>query len=157
MNDGIPAANPATPFIPPIGKRSFIDFQDVRDFIFDRQALDNPLLMDLEFSDDEISSAQRRAAMYYNEMQPQVEIVQPASLPFGMIFLYGIIYFLQMGKLQQLARNNVEYTAGNMEVDINKKRIEFLTESVKMFRDEFNRLALDRKTTINIQQGYASF
>lgn len=145
-----------TPVVPPLGKRGVINYEDVRHFIFDRRALDNPLLLDLEFSDEEISFAQRFAAMTYNDLQPQVEFVDPGALPggTGSIFLYGIIYHLQLAKMLQLQRNDVTYEAGNMTVDINKSRIASLKESAKYFRDEFMRMAADRKRTINIMSGF---
>lgn len=146
-----------TPVIPPLGKRTTIDFQDVRHFIFDRTAADNPMLLDLEFTDTDISYAMRFAAMNYNEMEPKVELVDSSALPFGTVFLYGIVYHLHLGELERRRRNNVEYTAGDMSVDINKRRIDSLMESMKFFHDEFLRLASDRKRTINIEGAYGHF
>lgn len=155
----VPLPVPAvTPVVPPLGKRGSLDNEYVRHFIFDRWALDNPLLMDLEFSDEEISFARWYAGADYNGMEPQVDYIDPAAVPYvaAAIFLNGIVYHLHLAKMLQLQRNDVTYEAGNMTVDINKSRIASLKESAKYFRDEFNRMAADRKRTININQAYRS-
>ncbi len=160
MPDNPPQPVPGqTPVIPPLGLRTAMNFDIVRSFLFDRVALDNPLLMDLEFSDEEISKAQYLTTLAYNGMEPRVETLIPGVVPrdMEMIFLNGTASFLHQGKLMQLARNNLSYQAGNMEVDINAKRIETLTASAKMFREEFLRQAADRKRTINFNNAYGSY
>lgn len=143
--------------IPPVTRRNVIDAEAVRFFMFDRTAADNPLVMDLEFSDEEIGWAMKFAALRYNEMEPQVEIVDYGALPFGMIFLTGTAAYLYLQKFQQLTRNNMEYTAGNMTVDINAKKIEAVKALYTLFKEEFEEKAASRKRTINIQSTYRTF
>ena len=135
-----------------------IDVQDVRHFTFDRPVQDNTLDMDLAFSDEEIGHAMRFAAMTYNDMAPQCHTVDPTSLPFGGCFLHGIAYHLYLGKLQQLMRNDIDYSAGNITVDLNQRRIKHIQAVLlPLFKAEFEKLAFDQKVAINISHGYRAF
>lgn len=149
-------ANPV-PVIPPEGKRSVIDVSHVRHYIYDRTVSDNPLELDLQFSDEEIGYAMQFAAMRYNEIPPYVQTVDPAALPFAATFLAGICYHLCLGLLFKLQRNDLDYSAGNVTVDINKRRIEHLKQWLKMFGDEFEQRAKEIKMTINLHAAFASY
>jgi len=145
------------PIIPPCPQRSSINVSDVRDFLWDRTLDDNPIELDLKFSDAEIQAAMRFAAMRYNETSPLVETVSPLNLPYATLFLSGIAYHLYLQELQKLTSQDVQYTAGSMTVDIYGKRITHLKEFVKAFRDEFLAMTKERKISINIEAAYASY
>jgi hypothetical protein len=147
----------STPQIPPPNKYGKIDVEDVRFFLFDRTLDDNPLALDLTFSDEEITTAMRFAAMRYNETTPYVETVNAAYLPAGMLFLNGIAYGLYLSKLQQISRQDITYQSGNMTIDAVKPQIEHLTSFVKIFKEEFERMAKERKLTINIHAAFRAF
>lgn len=143
--------------LPSFNKRGVIEVEDIRMFLADRTAEDNPLELDLSFSDDEIQYACRFSAMKFNEHPPFVMWVDPAALPFGNCFLNGVAYFLYLGKLQKLQRNDIDYTAGNMTVEINKRRIEHLKEWVGEFKEEFEKTTANIKHTINMEDAYRCF
>ena len=128
--------------------------EDVRYFMFDRKASDNPLDLDLAFSDKDIAMAMRFTALRYNAIPPHVIYVHPDRLPFAETMLNGIAYFLYNGKLQQLMRNDVDYSAGNMTIDINKRRIATLENLVPMYKKQFEEQAKVEKVTININNGF---
>jgi hypothetical protein len=146
-----------TPQIPQPGHYGVIDVQDVRDFIFDRTLEDNQVGLDLAFSDDEITKAMRFAAMRYNETTPYVDTVNAAYLKHGMLFLNGIAYGLYLSKLQQLSRQDITYQAGSMTIDAIKPQLDHLTAFVKIFKDEFERLAKERKLWINTANAFGSY
>jgi hypothetical protein len=141
----------------PAQRRNHIDIQDVRDFIFDRTIDDNPTELDLLFSDEEIQRAMRQAAMKYNETAPYVETVDSAYLPYGFTFLNGVAYCLYLSKLQVESRQDVEYQAGNMTIDVFRRKIEHLQNFVKLFKTEFETMAKERKLSININSAFRSF
>jgi Trm5-related predicted tRNA methylase len=145
------------PVIPQQGKQGKIDAQDVRDFIFDRTLDDNPTELDLVFSDDEIQKAMRFAAMKYNETSPFVHEVSAAFLPFGSMFLNGIAYTLYLSKLQMETRQDIEYQAGSMTIDVYKRKVEHLQNFVKLFKTEFETMVKERKLAINISAAFHSF
>jgi hypothetical protein len=143
--------------IPDRTKYGVIDVEDVRQFMFDRSVDDNPLELDLLFSDTEINQAFRFAAMRYNETTPYVDTVNAAYLPYGMLFLNGIAYGLCLSKLQELSRQDIEYTSGSMTIDTFKRRLDHLKELLKLFKEEFEKMAKDRKLSININACYHRF
>jgi len=97
----------------------------------------------------------RFAAMRYNAIPPHVIHVHPDHLPFGETMLNGVAYYLYLGKLQQLMRNDVDYSAGNMSIDINKRRIEFLSKMAPSLKEAFEKQAKEEKVTINLNNGFA--
>jgi len=133
-----------------------VTLDDARQFMFDRTAADNPLDLDLSFTEKDLQSALRFTAMRYNAIPPHVLHVRPDHLPFGETMLNGVAYYLYLGKLQQLSRNDVDYSAGNMTIDINKRRIDFIQKMLPMFKETFERQAKEEKVTMNLEQGYAS-
>ena len=152
MADPTPA-----PIVPPPQLRSKLCVQDVRDFIWDRTIDDNPLELDLRFTDVEVQNAMRFAAMRYNETSPFVDTVDERRLPYGMMFLTGTAYGLYLMELQKLTGQDVSYTAGSLTTDIYGKRIAHLKEFVKLFKEEFMAMVKERKTSINIEAAYASY
>ena len=143
--------------IPQPGHTGAIDVDDVRSFMFDRTLDDNPLALDLTFSDEEINNAMRFAAMRYNETTPYVDHANAAYLPYGMMFLNGIAYGLYLQKLQAVSREDITYSAGNMTIDAIKPQVQHLTNFVKLFKDEFERMAKERKLSINIANAFRSY
>lgn len=145
------------PTIPDRKRRSAINHSDVRHYIFDRTVADNPLELDLQFSDDEIGHAMEFAAMRYNGIPPFVHVVNAARLPFADAFLVGTAYHLYLGLLQKLQRNDLDYSAGNAQVDINKRRIEHCKEWVKIFGTEFEERAKAIKISINLHNAFRGY
>ena len=145
------------PIVPQQPQRSKISVTDVRDFLWDRTLADNPIELDLKFSDVEIQNAMRFAAMRYNETSPFVDIVSEYHLPYGMMFLNGIAYSLYLTELQKLSSEDVQYQAGSLTVDINGKRIAHLKEFVAMFKADFMAMVKERKVSINIESMYATY
>lgn len=146
------------PIVPiPQQRQNQICVQDVRDFIWDRTIDDNPIELDLRFTDAEIQNAMRFAAMRYNETSPYVDSVDQRNLPYGMLFLTGTAYGLYLMELQKLTGQDVSYQAGSLTTDIYGKRIAHLKEFVKLFKEEFVNMIKERKTSINIEAAYASY
>lgn len=132
---------------------------DVRRFVLDRMVEDNEIDLELFFSDQEIVTARRLAVATYNEFPPYVERIQLSDcnqdcLPAPIMFLNGIAYQLYMAKLQKLHKEDVDYQAGGMTVNIIKKRIAYITGNLKIFKTEFENLASSRKTHINYMSAF---
>jgi hypothetical protein len=100
----------------------------------------------------------RYAVLAYNETPPYVDtLTSPDAMPYGNMFLNGIAYYLYLGKLQSEARQDVQYTAGNLTVDLYQRRMDHLKNFVKLFKEEFDRMKAERKTAINVVGFYGSF
>jgi hypothetical protein len=133
--------------------------EDIRHFIWDRTIEDNPLELDLEFSDKEIGHARRFAVKMFNSIPPYVETITADKIPlrweYG--FMLGTVYHLFLAKLMSLQRKDLDYSAGNMTVDINKKRIDYLSKWVEAFKKEATENIKSLKVSYNLESGYAYF
>ncbi len=132
--------------------------EDVRMFLLDRDATDNDLELDLAFSDEEIKSAMERAARSYNGIPPYVHNVSPNALPGDTnLFLHAAAEQLLRSLLSKLRRNDVDYTAGGVGVNIVTKRIAHLEREIREHRELWQEEATSRKLYININLGYRTF
>jgi len=131
---------------------------DIRHFIWDRTIADNPLEMDLEFDDTEIGYARKHAIEMFNALPPYVVSLKGNHVPADWQYplKLGIVYHLFLGKLISLQRKDLDYSAGNMTVDINKRRIEYLTKWVPFFKQEAETLIKQQKVIFNLESCYLS-
>lgn len=144
------------PTVPDRRRYGLIDVEDVRHFLWDRTVEDNPLELDLTFSDDEIGHAVRFTVMKYNETPPFVDMIFEERLPRTSCLLNGIAYHLYLAELIQLSRQDFDYSSGNMAIDLRKRRIEHLTTFVKLFKEEFETMVKQIKMSINIEAAYTA-
>ena len=135
-----------------------ITVEDIRHFIWDRTIADNPMEMDLEFSDEEIQFARKFASEMINAIPPYVFYITADTVPPHAQYGYklAIIYHLMLAKLMQLQRKDIDYSAGNMTVDINKRRIEYLMKWVPYFKQEAEVVIKQQKVIANLESAYAS-
>ena len=146
--------------VPPSpGSETSVVHDDIRHFIWDRTISDNPLELDLEFSDEEIGHARRFAAMMWNSIPPYVRQISANQVPtngdYG--FLLAIVYHLFVAKLMSLQRKDLDYSAGNLTVDINKRRIDYLSKWVVALKQEATEVIKTQKLSENLESGYACF
>lgn len=148
MSLTVPTPNP--------GSETANTHEMVRHFIWDRTIMDNPLELDLEFSDQEIGHARNFAAMMFNSIPPFVVDVTPKSVPhrWEYPFLTATVFHLFLAKLMSLQRKDLDYSAGNMTVDINKRRIEYLTKWAQVFKEEAETKIKMIKVTANLESAY---
>jgi hypothetical protein len=145
--------------IPFAGKTGALDTEDIRHLIMDRTVEDNPLELDLAFSDEEIGWAFRHAAMMYNAIPPYVNIIngpldvrdQRLAYP----FMVAVIYHLFLAKATKLSRQDIDYTAGNMQADFTKRRIEYLTKWAGLFKEESMEALKNYKVVSNLNDAYS--
>lgn len=135
-----------------------ITSDDVRMYIFDRNIEDNDLLLDLNFSEEEIANAMVRAAREYASIPPYTSTVSPACLPADTnMFLDATVAQLYMSEMNKLMRNDIDYTAGNVTTNLVAKRIKHLAELYKLYQDRFRTAAKDWKITENVSAGFFHF
>jgi hypothetical protein len=131
---------------------SYITETDVRNFMFDRSAEDNELDMDLSFSPEEVADAMKRAAREVNSIPPKTLSWKPSEFPdTDNTFLYAIAEQLYLSKLQQLMRNDVEYTAGGITGSATAKRIAHFKELIKFMRGAWEPTVKQAKIAANMR------
>jgi hypothetical protein len=135
---------------------SYLTIEDVRNLLLDRGPDDNEISIDLAFSDEEIANAIARTAREYNSIPPYgVDSVSADYLPMETnLFLYGAAYQLCLSRKAKLMRNDIDYSAGNVQVSPAKKEIQYLDALQKEFRDYFIMEAKQRKVTMNVMNGF---
>lgn len=110
-----------------------VTIEKVRFWISDRSPADNPLLGDLEFTDEEILMGMEHAAREYNSIPPVSWQVRSNLLPDDTnLFYEAIAETLYKIRLHSLLRNNFKYQAGNVAVDDVGVKIEGLKSLIDM-------------------------
>lgn len=132
---------------------------DVRDYIRDKTAEDNPLSAgELRYTSEEIASAMRWTAREYNSLPPiGVSSVDPAHLPGDTnIFLDGITAALLRTTLLRETANDIQVQAGNVSVQIGSVQIAHLKQLIPMFDERFRSAATNVKLSINLASAFGS-
>lgn len=133
-----------------------LNIEDVRMFLLDRGPEDNEISIDLTFADDEIANAMVRAAREYNSIPPLgVDCADPDYLPDETnLFLYGTAVQLLMSRKAKLMRNDIDYSAGNVQVSPAKKELGYIDSLQRELKENFIMEARQRKITMNVMQGF---
>lgn len=136
---------------------NYITTEDVRAYILDRSPEDNELLLDLEYSPDEISTAMRNTARKFNSMNPFSMFVEPDHLDgTSELFLHGIVYQLFLMTNHKLKRNDIDYTSGGVGTSLEQKKISHLDGLIAFHKEEFEREARAIKLLKNINDGFGA-
>lgn len=138
---------------------TYLTTQDVRDFLMDRSLDDNELGGDLEYDDEEIEQAMRRAAREYNSIPPLgVGSVHAQNLPsHDNILLEAVAEQLCRTTIHRLRRQDLDYTAGGVGVNLVAKRIEHLRIQIDEHRQAWEPRAREKKLTINNNLAFRTF
>ena len=128
----------------------------VRRFVLDRTVEDNAIDLELFFTEPEINFARKLAIGHYNETPPYVNRIDDSqlALPYPLAFLHGIAYHLYLGKLQKLQKEDLDYNAGGMQVDLIKRRIAHLAQNIPAFKQEFLTLISQQKVAANYKSAF---
>ena len=126
----------------------------VRMFILDRNIDDNTIDCATFFDSPEIHNAMENAVRHYNEIPPYTSCYTVENLPHSITFLNGIAYYLYLGKLQKLLKEDMPYQAGGTGVDLTARRIAHLKHLIPEFKNEFLSLAQSQKIAANYAGAY---
>lgn len=128
----------------------YITIELVRDELQDRFPGDNSIDCDQFFSDEDILHAMDRAAARYNQLPPQVEFVSGKALPANTsIFLDAVLANLYNTAIHKLARNLMTWQTGDVQVNLEKTRMEAFKMLKAELDQQWRRDAADRKAEIN--------
>ena len=136
----------------------FINEEDVRMFVLDRSAADNDLDGDLSFSPEEIAEAMDRAAREYNSIPPLLSNVQGNRLTKQTnVFLDAIAQQLYIASVARLMRNDIDYTAGGVQTNLEAKRISHYEKLIEFHGKRFKEVAQNIKIAQNISNAFVHF
>lgn len=134
---------------------TFVTVEDIRHYVQDRIPEDNELEFDLSFTDEEIERAMVSAARDFNSIPPiGVLKADPQNLWADTnIFFDGTLVHLYTSLIAKLRRNDFDYDAGGVTVNMVQKRIRNLKEAREEHRELFERAAKALKVTKNLRIG----
>jgi len=133
----------------------YLTISDIRNYIWDRSAADNQLELDLAFSDAEIRDAMKRAAREYNSVPPFVAGADPATLPTDTnLFLDATAFQLYISRLSRMQRSDIDYTAGGVTVELEKRQIAYMKEMIPFHRDRFLEATKAQKVFLNLRRAF---
>lgn len=132
-----------------------VTVKTMRFWVADRTPDDNPLVGDLEFSDDDIVMAMQHAAREFNSIPPLAYRVDPARMPDDTnLFYEATAEILYRHKLHSLLRNDFKYQGGNVTVDETGSRIKGMQDLLKMVSG-WRETAKELKLRIDTSRYYA--
>jgi hypothetical protein len=120
-------------------------------------AVENDLLMDVEFDADEIVAAMIRPVQYWNEMSPHLRryVYNCATFPWRMHWLNGIVAQLLRTAAHFYMRNKLQTKHGGVSADDRNKNNEYMQMS-SLYWSEFEEWALRKKVELNADQMFGS-
>lgn len=133
--------------------------EDIRAYIKDSLASDNPLLAgELRYTSEEIAAAMRSAAREFNALPPiGVIMVDPLQLPGDTnVFLDGAAAALFRMTIVNEAANDVQVSGGNVQVQVGTTQINHLKFLIPMFEARFKETAAAIKLAYNLRSAYGS-
>ncbi len=134
-----------------------ISKQDVRQYLVDNSADDNPLLLDLAYTDDDLAAAMKSAAREFNSITPYSISVAPDALPDDTnVFFDAITASLLRMSLLQKTRNDITHQAGNVSVQVDSVYIGHLRSLIPLFDERFRKAAFDIKLARNLNDGFGA-
>lgn len=138
---------------------SYIKPDDVRSYLLDRSMEDNPLQLDIVFSDEEIMDAMRRSARSYNSIPPLgVSSANPSRLPDDTnMFLDAITMHLYISRYAKLSRQDVDYSAGNVVANQVRAQLGHMKEMIQAHKVMFEETAKSIKIHINVSNAWGAW
>jgi len=129
----------------------------VRDFLRDQCVVDG-LAEPLVYSEEEILIAMKRGCAAFNDVPPIFIKFQVADMSDDTnIFLDAVVTQLYKMEHARLTRQDIEYTAGETVVAVDRTRIGHLETLIKYHEAAFRQAANDYKRYVNFQQGFRRY
>ena len=119
--------------------------------------VENDLLMDVEFDDDEIVAAMIRPVQYWNEIPPRLRrhVYNCATFPFRMHWLNGIVAQLLRTAAHHYLRNKLQASHGGLNLNDRDKNDEYMRMSA-LYWSEYEEFVLRKKVELNAAQTFGS-
>lgn len=125
--------------------------EEVREYITDYPDV-NLLLDKEEFSDSFITLCMGFGVESFNSISPRTRYTE-SNFPGKEVHLLGTLYHMYNGRAAQMARNNLSYTDGGLQIPVEEK-YELYSRLAANFQAQFLEVAGKLKITINMEQGW---
>jgi hypothetical protein len=153
MADEIGQVTPVSPVNVP---RPYVTLEDIRLFMIDKRPEDNYLLDDLEFTNEEITSAMNLAIDKFNSISPTIVYYTAQTFPFRYQLIEGTAAILLRMRAINLTRNRLNYQSqGGTAVQDKDRAPEYLALA-KLLMEDFERESRDLKKNMNTEACYGT-
>lgn len=125
--------------------------EEVREYITDYPE-SNLLLDKEEFSDPFIKLCMGFAVESFNAITPRSSYTEE-TIPGKEIHLLGTLFHMYNGRSAQMARNNLSYTDGGLQIPIEEK-YELYSRLAATFQAQFLEAGTKLKISLNMEQGW---
>ena len=119
--------------------------------------VENDLLMDVEFDDDEIVAAVIRPVAYWNEIPPRLRRYQYtcATFPWRMHWLNATVAQLLRTAAHSYMRNKMKASHGGIELNDRDKNNEYM-QMATLYWEEYETFVHRKKVELNAAQAFGS-
>jgi hypothetical protein len=118
-------------------------------------AVENSLLQDVEYDDEEIIHAIMRPVQYWNEVPPPIGVYNCRTFPFRYHWLEAICGELMRTATQHYMRNNLTVSHGGVQGNFKDKYKEYAAYA-KQYEDNWKQFVEMKKIEINAGLGFSS-
>jgi len=131
---------------------------DIRLAMRDNSPYENELLEDYDFGVVEICHAAIRTINFWNEQPPIITNARYSTftMPFREIWTAGIKLFLFQMAEEHYRRNHFKHSAGGTMTDDKNRHREYNSAWKEQFQ-QFRRMVMHQKATINARNAYSGF
>ena len=136
------------------GSTGYVTDMDIRIFMRDHPAT-NKLLMDYEFTPEEIRTAQTFCVDKWNDMPPMLNSFTVETFPFRWAFLVGTTANLLTMAAHKFRRDNLTYQVPGGSID-DQNKAPIYDAAAQRLGAEFNDWMTRTKTQINLTQCWGS-
>jgi len=137
----------------PQGNAGFLSEMDIRIWLRDTDPEANTLLLDLEFSPEEIRTAQTLAVDKWNETPPMVGKYTVTTFPWRYHLLHQTVANLLTIAAHRYRRNNLVYNVPGGTINDQNKAPDYDAAAARIAA-EVSKFMNDKKIELNIESGW---
>lgn len=139
----------------PVGNDTFLTDIDVRIWLRDNDPEANNLILDLEFTPEEIRTAMTLTVDHWNDQPPYIRCYDYDKFPFRSKLLEGTAANLLFMAANRFRRNSLQYNAGGTSINDQEKYQQYDAAGARLW-EEYRRWCIDNKRAINAEIGWAT-
>lgn len=136
-----------------IGSNQFLTDLDIRIWMRDTDPAANLLLDDLEFTPEELRTAQTLTVDYWNDQPPNIGTFDYDRFPWRSMLLTGTAANLLFIAANRFRRNSLKYAAGGTAVADQEKSPEYDKAGQRLW-DEYKGWVMIQKRALNAERGF---
>lgn len=135
------------------GSDQFLTDLDIRIWLRDKDPAANLLIDDLEFTPEELRTAQTLTVDYWNDQPPYILRFDYTKFPYRSSLLTGTAANLLFIAAHRYRRNDLPYNAGGTSVNDQAKHKDYDAAGARLW-EEYKAWVAHNKRALNMQRGF---